>query len=199
MWLNNDFKGNMMDADVSSYGDDNFLYHINWFTSSSHNENHRENDKRDSVKSQCGSNYSAMNCQELEDAYWCLDDGLQNALASSTGSRGARRVRDRAIKVYKDYKGQVEKYQDSRDCEGGTSGLDAAQQQNIDYQAQIEQYNKDMQLQQLQNQSNLDKQAYEMQQMMMMQKAQSDKDKKMLMYGGIGIAVILLGALILKK
>ena len=62
MWLNNDFKGNMMDADVSSYGDDNFLYHINWFTSSSHNENHRENDKRDSVKSQCGSNYSAMNC-----------------------------------------------------------------------------------------------------------------------------------------
>ena len=210
MFTNNDFTDNINDnTQVEAFSDSNFLnyveddnnfsYHINWFTGKGHNEAHRAKEKKDSVTSQCGSGFSSMNCSQLEDAYWCLDDQLVAAEKSSTSTRGARRVRDRAIAVIKPQLSSVEKYQDSRDCEGGTSGLDTALDGNIALEEQIQDYDAQKQIDELKYQSDMAQQEYEMQQMMMMQKQQGDKDKKMLMYGGVGIISILLIGLVMKS
>jgi hypothetical protein len=210
MFINNDFTDNMNDnTQVEAFSDSNFLnyveddnnfsYHINWFTGKGHNEAHRAAEKKDDVVSKCGSGFSSMNCSQLEDAYWCLDEQLIAAEKSSTSSRGARRVRDRAIAAIKPQLSSVESYQDSRDCEGGTSGLDTALDDNVEYEKQLEEYDAQKKIDELKYQSDMSKQEYEMQQMMMMQKEQADKDKKMLMYGGVGIISILLIGLVMKS
>ena len=135
MWLNTDFVDNLNDdTNVESFSDENFLYHPGFlggtwwkdFWSPKKAEAERADKNLADIKGSCGSNYSSMDCSQLEDAYWCLDDAKQDALAGSTSSRGSRRVRDRALGNIGPLLSSVEKYQDSRDCEGGTSGLDKA-------------------------------------------------------------------------
>lgn len=200
MFTNNDFTDNMNDnTQVEAFSDTNFLNHTGWWTGKGHREGHRQADKKADVISKCGSGFSSMNCSQLEDAYWCLDDQLVAAEKSPTAKMSQRRVRKRAIDIIKPQLSSVEKYQDSRDCEGGTSGLDNAIQGNVDYQNQIDDYDAQKKIDELKYQSDMSKQGFEMEQMMMMQKQQSDKDKKMLMYGGIGIISILLIGLVMKS
>ena len=96
------------------------------------------------------------------------------------------------MKVSSDLISQVEKYQDSRDCEGGTSGLDISQEQNIQYQKDIElaKLESDRQLAGIQGQTQL---------MMMQQKMASDKEKKNLMYIGAAVVGVLLIAMMMRK
>lgn len=197
MWLNNDFVDNMSDdTNVESYSDENFLYHPGLFgwcwKGRKKCEADREQKKADAVKGSCGSDYSSMNCSQLDDAYWCLDEERENALNSSTASRGARRVRDRALKVSQNLISQVEKYQDSRDCEGSTSGLDTALDKNI-------QYEKDIELQRLENERRMAEMQGQTNLMMMQQKMASDKEKKNLMYIGAGIIGIMLISMMMRK
>ena len=96
MWLNTDFVDNLNDnTNVESFADENFLYHPGLFgwcwKGKKKCEADRENKKIDSVKGSCGSNYSSMDCSQLEDSYWCLDDERQSALNASTGGRGSQK------------------------------------------------------------------------------------------------------------
>ena len=199
MWLNNDF-GNTDDTQVESYSDENFLNHPGFiggtwwkdFWSPKKAEAERAGDNLASIKGSCGSNYADMDCSQLNDAYWCLDDEKQDALAGSTGSKGARRVRDRALGNIGPLLNSVESFQNSRDCEGGTSGLDNALEENYQYQQDIE-------LAKIESQQNLAEIQGQTQMMMMQQKMASDKEKKSLMYIGAGIIGVMLIAFMIKS
>lgn len=181
-------------TDVSSYGDENFLNHpgflgICW----SNCEEKRVESTESSVKSDCGvSNPSSLNCQQLDDAYWCLDDKKQSWLGASTSSRGARRVRQRNLSAIDKYLGQVEQFQDSRDCEGSTSGLDSAQQEVVDLKADLEALAAE-------TTANLQNMSLVAQEEMLRQKSEADKKQQMIMIGGGAIIAVLLIGLVMKK
>ena len=199
MWLNNDF-GNTDDTQVESYSDENFLNHPGFlggtwwkaFCSPKKAEAERAESNLTDIKNSCGSNFADMNCSELEDSYWCLDDEKQEALAGGTGSRGQRRVRDRALGNVGPLIGDVEKFQNSRDCEGGTSGLDNAYDDIDLYQKEIADTN-------LANEQAMMKMQGQTQMMMMQQKMSADKEKKTLMYLGAGIIGVMLIVMMVKS
>jgi hypothetical protein len=201
MWLNDDFTNNLTDdTQVESYSDSNFLNHPGfiggtwwkdfWFPKKAEAERAEKN--LGDIKASCGSNFADMDCAGLNDAYWCLDDAKQDALAGSTSSRGARRVRDRALGNIGPLLNSVENYQNSRDCEGGTSGLDQAYQDIDLYQREIAETNlaNEQRLAELQSQTQL---------MFMQQKMAADKEKKTLMYVGAGIIGVMLVAMMIKS
>jgi len=201
MWLNNDFSNNMTNStQVESYSDENFLNHPGFiggtwwkdFWSPKKAEAERSDNNLSDLKASCGSDFADMDCSGLNDAYWCLDDKQQDALAGSTSSRGARRVRDRALANIGPLKSSVENYQNSRDCEGGTSGLDKAYDDIDIYQKEIAETNlaNEQRLAEIQGQTQL---------MMFQQKMQADKEKKNLMYIGAGVIGVMLIALIMKS
>ena len=197
MWLNDDMTDN---TQVESYSDSNFLNHPGFiggtwwkdFWNPKKAEAERAENNLNDIKASCGSNFGDMDCSGLNDAYWCLDDAKQDALAGSTSSRGARRVRDRALGNLGPLINSVESYQNSRDCEGATSGLDKAYEDIDIYQREIAETNleNEQRLAELQGQTQL---------MFMQQKMQSDKEKKNLMYIGAGIIGVMLVVMMMRK
>ena len=178
---------------ISSFADDNFSNHMGLFTSSSHRENHRYNDVKDKIQS-AGDLYDIpdMDCTQLDAAKSFIDEKEKSALAMSTGSRGARRVRDRYIKVVNHFKPKINDAINSRDCEGDTSAIDVAQQETKDIQEEID----NLTTQVAQREQEVIAQANAA---IMDAQTDADKQKKMYMVIGGSVIAILLLALVMKK
>jgi hypothetical protein len=190
---------------ITSYADDNFSNHpgfigkfgdwVSGVVNPSGAEADRVSNTENSLKSKCDlGDIPGKNCAELDDAYWCLDDEQQKWMAASTGSKGARRVRDRNLAAVSKFQGPVSNAQDSRDCDGSSSPIDdrnetieKAQEQHKVLQAEIEQQKQQTQQLAQQSQSALELAKFE---------AEASQ-KKLLTIGG-GVVVVLLMAVILK-
>jgi len=104
-----DYTHNHSDMDYSN--------HINWFTSSNHNENHRYNDARTATRSICPIPSSSAPCSTLKTAKDCLTARRSNVYTWSTGSAGARRVRNRNIKAANSYLTPVTNWYNAGQCD----------------------------------------------------------------------------------
>ena len=112
MWIdseNNSFGG------VTHYDDDGFFNHITWLTSSSHNENHRYNDVYNDYKSKAPAS-SSDSCAKLQSALDTMNGKVASANAMSTGSKGARRVRNRHIKAAKNWRNKIQDWYNAGQC-----------------------------------------------------------------------------------
>ena len=87
---------------------------------------------------------------------------------------------------------KVKGYIAARECDGVTSGLDQAQTQVITYEKELEAIK-------LQNEQERLRAEQEFAQMMEMNRLQSDRDKKMMMYVGLGLAGVVVISLITRK
>ena len=103
--------------ETAAMPDEDFEYHIKFYTSSSHNENHRYDDAYASAKKACGSPKSTDTCAKLDSALDCINK-KRASLESSKGSggRGARRVNARARKAYGNQKNRVQGWFNAGQC-----------------------------------------------------------------------------------
>ena len=113
MWLDSENNSNF---GVNQYEDDGFFNHINWFTSSSHNENHRYNDVYSTYQSQYPAS-SSDSCADLKIALDGMKSKVASANAMSTGSSGQRRVRDRHIKASKAWRDKIQGWYNAGQCD----------------------------------------------------------------------------------
>ena len=193
MFLDSDFNSNGFTP--QNFSGEDYLNHpgfigITWSPKKAEQE--REDSARDTIKSQCGlSDIPSKNCQELDDAFWCLDDKEQYWMGASTGSRGARRVRDRNLKVVREFQNSVDNAINSRDCQGATSAIDQSQQQVQDITQELENLEKETEqkTRDVLTQAEL---------MILENQRKADESKKQLMYIGGGAIALLLVLYVMK-
>ena len=107
---------NFIDSDAME-NDDNFSYHINWFTGSGHNEAHRLAEAKTEVKRICGTAKSSDNCDSLLDSRTCLQNRYNSVQGWSSSSNDARRVRSRNLKAAKYYLDPVKGWYSAGQCD----------------------------------------------------------------------------------
>ena len=106
---NLDYKATHSDMDYSN--------HINIFTGSGHNENHRYTDAKAEARRICPIPPSNSPCTRLKEAKDCLSSRLASVKGWGTGSPGARRVRDRNIKAANNYLSPVKGWYSAGQCD----------------------------------------------------------------------------------
>jgi len=99
------------------HSDMDYANHINWFTGSGHNEAHRYDDAKADVRSKCGPFSASDPCVDIKSKRDCVQGRLNSAKGMGAGSRGARRVRDRAIKAANNYLGPLNQWYAAGQCE----------------------------------------------------------------------------------
>jgi hypothetical protein len=102
---------------INTHNDMDFANHINWFTSSSHNENHRYDDAKAATKKVCPIPPNDAPCTRLKEAKDCLTARLNNVKGWGTQSAGARRVRNRNIKAANNYLTPVKGWYTAAQCD----------------------------------------------------------------------------------
>ena len=187
MFLDSDFNSNGFTPE--NFSGEDYLNHpgfigITW--SKKKAEAEREDSARNTLRDQCNlGNIPGKDCKALDDAFWCLDDKEQYWLGASTGSKGARRVRNRNLKVVREFQSEVEDAQNLRDCDGATSAIDQSQQQVVDIQKELDtlQQETEQKTKDVLNQAEL---------MILQNQQEAEKNRQnLLLYGGIGAAVLI--------
>jgi len=102
---------------TQNHSDTDYSNHINWFTSSSHNEAHRLDDAKAEVRRICGSASSSDDCASLKQSKDCLTNRRSSVYTWSTGSAGARRVRNRNIEAANHYLNPVKGWYNAGQCD----------------------------------------------------------------------------------
>ncbi len=190
MFLNESFidNGSMMStADIEGFSDENFLNHPGWLKDlfqPGKAEDERYDDEYAEQKANC--DYAPDDsCADLQDC----KNYFQNIINNNGGNT---RVPKRKRKAAKKHMDKVKGYIAARECDGVTSGLDQAQTQVITYEKELEAIK-------LQNEQERLRAEQEFAQMMEMNRLQSDRDKKMMMYVGLGLAGVVVISLITRK
>ena len=119
LFMNNEQDGRMPDSDYMNHP--GFIG--NWITgSASSAENKRYRRAVAEMMKRCQIRKpSQMTCDELSFSWDCLNDEKARALAMGTGGRGARRVRNRAIKAVKTLQSMVMTGMRVQGCATGTT------------------------------------------------------------------------------
>ena len=185
MFIDSDFNNPLVDSDKWS----NHPGLFGWTWSPRKREEERVENTLGDLRGQCNvKSTSSKNCAQLDDAYWCLDDKNQDWLNADTGSRGARRVRTRHLNAISELMDEVEGYQDSRDCQGATSGLDTALDDVSKLESEVATVTSEAQL----REAGIIGQAEQA-------LLAKDKQRKTIMIVGGAVIAVLLLALVMKK
>ena len=130
---------NFIDSDEME-NDNNFSYHINWFTGSGHNESHRASDAQDSTNKQ---NPIPEGCDAIDKSLTKIDNQITSVATASAGGRGAERVKNRTLNALEKRRLQIKQAFEKDDC--GQQRLD---EQALEFNTTLmsrfdEQYKKD--------------------------------------------------------
>lgn len=98
---------------IKNHSDSDYSNHT-WI-GGAHAEGHRYDDAYADYQRKCKAD-SGKSCVDLESALNCITKKRDSAKLWSTGSRGARRVRDRHLKATLNWKNKIKKWYDDKNC-----------------------------------------------------------------------------------